>query len=65
MAGSKSSSSIIYLIGMPGSGKTTLGKQLAKSKSMNFIDLDAFIEQKINKNSCVCEKRSNYGNNQL
>ena len=34
---------------MPGSGKTTLGKQLAKSKSMNFIDLDAFIEQKINK----------------
>lgn len=34
---------------MPGSGKTTLGKQLAKSKSMNFIDLDAFIEQKIEK----------------
>jgi shikimate kinase len=34
---------------MPGSGKTTLGKQLARSKSMNFIDLDAFIEQKIEK----------------
>jgi shikimate kinase len=34
---------------MPGSGKTTLGKQLAKSKSMKFIDLDAYIEQKTDK----------------
>ena len=34
---------------MPGSGKTTLGKQLARSKSMKFIDLDAFIEQKNDK----------------
>ncbi len=34
----------IYLIGMPGSGKSTLGKQLADHLSLNFIDLDKVIE---------------------
>lgn len=34
----------VFLIGMPGSGKTTLGKQLAKELKKNFIDLDAKIE---------------------
>jgi len=34
----------IYLIGMPGSGKTTLGKQLAFQLHRSFIDLDAIIE---------------------
>ena len=29
-----------------GSGKTTLGSQLAKSLNFNFIDTDQFIEQK-------------------
>lgn len=30
----------IYLIGMPASGKTTFGKQLAESLSYQFVDMD-------------------------
>lgn len=36
----------IYLVGLPGSGKTTLGKQLAEKLGLRFIDLDdAIIEE--------------------
>ena len=35
----------IYLIGMPGSGKTTIGKKLAEKLVYPFIDLDARIEK--------------------
>jgi len=35
----------IYLIGLPGSGKTTLGKQVAVKLQADFIDLDSAIEQ--------------------
>ncbi|WP_337044801.1 shikimate kinase [Emticicia sp. 17c] len=34
----------IFLVGMPSSGKSTLGRQLAKSLGYEFIDLDARIE---------------------
>lgn len=34
----------IFLIGLPGSGKTTLGKQLAERLRIPFIDLDLAIE---------------------
>jgi shikimate kinase len=34
----------IYLVGMPGSGKTTLGKLLAEKLHLEFIDLDKEIE---------------------
>lgn len=34
----------IFLIGMPGSGKTTLGKALAGHLMVDFIDLDVEIE---------------------
>jgi len=35
----------IFLLGLPGSGKTTLGKTLAKSLGLPFIDLDTEIEK--------------------
>jgi shikimate kinase len=38
----------IFLIGLPGCGKTTLGKQLARHLSINFIDLDQEIEKLVN-----------------
>jgi shikimate kinase len=40
----------IYLIGMPSSGKTSLGKLLAKRLDYQFLDMDAMIVE--------CEKRS-------
>lgn len=36
---------LVFLIGMMGSGKTTLGQELAQQLSYTFIDLDAYIEQ--------------------
>jgi shikimate kinase len=35
----------IFLIGLPGSGKTTLGKKLAVKLGLSFFDLDLQIEQ--------------------
>lgn len=35
----------IYLIGMPGCGKSTIGKVLANQLNTTYIDLDAFIER--------------------
>mgnify|MGYP000867214899 FL=1 len=39
----------IFIVGYMGSGKTTIGKQLAKSLSLSFVDLDAYIENKYRK----------------
>ncbi|WP_185153528.1 shikimate kinase [Fulvivirga lutimaris] len=39
----------VILIGMPGSGKTTLGKQIAESLSLPFFDLDSIIEASVGK----------------
>ena len=35
----------LYLIGMMGSGKSTLGKKLANELGYKFIDMDLYIEQ--------------------
>jgi shikimate kinase len=34
----------IFLIGFMGSGKTSLGKLIAKNLNINFIDTDNYIE---------------------
>lgn len=34
----------IYIIGLPGAGKTTAGRQLAKKLHLPFVDLDKYIE---------------------
>jgi shikimate kinase len=39
-------SSMIFLIGFMGSGKSTLGKKLAKKFGLNFVDLDELIVEK-------------------
>lgn len=36
----------IYLIGLPGSGKTTVGRSLARLLCLDFVDMDQMIEQR-------------------
>jgi shikimate kinase len=36
----------LILIGFMGSGKSTVGRAVAKTMDMNFIDIDQYIEQK-------------------
>lgn len=36
----------IFLIGYMGSGKTTMGRELASALNLTFIDLDTFLEEK-------------------
>ncbi|WP_101773781.1 shikimate dehydrogenase [Peptostreptococcus faecalis] len=38
----------IFLVGLPGSGKSTFGKKLANLLGYNFIDLDELIEKNTN-----------------
>lgn len=37
----------ITLVGLPGSGKTTVGRQLARRLSLDYLDSDHVIEQRI------------------
>ena len=39
----------VFLLGMPGSGKSTLGNQVAGNLNLKFIDLDACIEEECGK----------------
>ena len=38
---------ILFLVGMPGSGKSTVGRQLARRLGLPFFDSDALIEQRL------------------
>ena len=38
----------LVLIGMPGSGKSTIGKIISEKLKMEFIDTDDYIEKKTN-----------------
>lgn len=49
----------IYLIGMPSSGKSTLGKELARNLSYSFTDMDKLIETREQKT--ISEIFSNQG----
>jgi shikimate kinase len=40
---------LIFLTGMPGTGKTTVGAMLARELHWRFIDLDADIERRVGK----------------
>jgi len=37
---------VFFLLGMPGTGKSSIGKNVAKMLDFNFIDLDKMIEKK-------------------
>lgn len=39
----------VIIIGMPGSGKTTIGKMLAEELNIRFFDMDEYIQQKTGK----------------
>ena len=53
----------IYLIGMMGSGKSTVGKMVASKTKMHFLDSDKIIEENAGKS--VSEIFSNYGENKF
>lgn len=42
----------IYLVGFMGTGKTSVGKELAKQKKWQFVDLDDLIELREKKRIC-------------
>jgi len=47
----------IFLVGMMGSGKSTVGKKLAESLLVDFYDLDKIIEAKLKKILKISLKR--------
>jgi shikimate kinase len=51
----------LYFVGMPGVGKSTIGKKVARELKLDFFDLDKFIEKKENKS--VSEIFSEHGEN--
>ena len=57
------SNGCIYLVGLPGSGKTTLGRQLAERLELRFIDLDEAIVAEAGKSIAEifsCRGESNF-----
>ncbi|MCL2521661.1 MAG: shikimate kinase [Erysipelotrichales bacterium] len=54
---------LIYIIGMPLSGKTTFGKELAEALGFNFFDTDAEIEK--NASMFIDEIFKDFGENKF
>jgi shikimate kinase len=52
----------VVLIGMPGSGKSTLGHQLAEKTGLDFVDTDILIQQREGKSLQRILDESNYMN---
>lgn len=48
----------IVLIGMPGCGKSTIGRLISEETGLNFIDLDEYI---VESNDMTIEEMFNYG----
>ena len=48
---------IVILTGMPGSGKTSTGRELARILQYDFLDLDEIIEKKYGKISDIFKNR--------
>ncbi|NMA64883.1 MAG: shikimate kinase [Clostridiaceae bacterium] len=53
----------IVLIGLMGSGKTTIGKKLSKLLNMKFVDVDQFIEEQFGLITKLFEKGEEYFRN--
>lgn len=55
----------VYLVGLPGSGKSFLGKKLAEEAKIPFIDLDQAIEQEagVSVSKIFSEKGEDYFRN--
>ncbi len=53
---------IVFLVGMPACGKTSIGKRLAKKLQFTFIDLDHHVTDKENKSvtTIFSEKGENF-----
>ncbi len=61
MANVHNQPSRIFLVGMMGCGKTTIGRGLAESLSRKFIDLDDAIEKRTNRSiSNIFEKEGEF-----
>lgn len=37
----------VFLVGLPGSGKSTVGRQLARRLGLSFVDSDHVIEERL------------------
>ena len=43
----RSKSSLIFLVGMMGSGKSTIGNIIARILQYRFVEMDALLEEKL------------------
>ena len=49
---------VLALVGMPGSGKSTVGRQLARKLGVGFVDCDQVIEMRIGYHRLPIERKA-------